>query len=121
MAWAPVASAAVRTWSILRYDSADDAAPMHRASSAIVTCAARASASEKTATHLTPRRWAVRMMRQAISPRFDTRIFPNMPGATATLRELRDAQGVLGRRTGLGALMGCCDGFGQLLVNHTHG
>jgi len=42
------------------------------ASSAMATCGARASGSEKTPTVLMPRRFAVRMMRHAISPRLAT-------------------------------------------------
>ena len=48
---------------------------MYTASSAIFTCFALRSASEYTATVLMPMRFAVLNTRQAISPRFATRIF----------------------------------------------
>src|SRR5512143_1215246 len=51
---------------------------MATASSASRTWRAFASASEWTATVRIPRRRAVRMTRQAISPRFAIRIFSNM-------------------------------------------
>src|SRR5690606_16570653 len=52
---------------------------MHTASSASSTCSAPASASEYTATVAMPMRRAVRITRQAISPRLAIRIFLNMP------------------------------------------
>src|SRR3954447_26214731 len=55
---------------------------MRTASSAISTCKASRSASEKTATVLIPMRRAVLMMRQAISPRLAIRIFWNMAPRT---------------------------------------
>src|SRR3954453_11965468 len=55
---------------------------MRTASSAISTCSASRSASEKTATVLIPMRRAVLMMRQAISPRLAIRIFWNMTPRT---------------------------------------
>ena len=50
---------------------------MGTASSAISTWSASRSASEWTATVAMPMRRAVRMMRQAISPRLAIRIFLN--------------------------------------------
>ena len=54
------------------------AGPICTASSAISTCSASRSASEKTATVLIPMRRAVLMTRQAISPRLAIRIFLNI-------------------------------------------
>src|SRR5690554_8230858 len=51
---------------------------MWKASSAMATCRASASASEYTATQRMPMRWAVWIIRQAISPRFAMRILLNM-------------------------------------------
>src|SRR5688572_9280494 len=51
---------------------------MRTASSAMRTCSASASASEWTATVAIPILRAVLMTRQAISPRFAIRIFPNI-------------------------------------------
>src|SRR5258706_13890294 len=64
--------------SIARYESRDAAGPMHSASSAKRTCRASRSASEYTATVAIPIARAVRMMRQAISPRLAIRIFLNI-------------------------------------------
>src|SRR5690606_9395563 len=50
---------------------------MRYASSAVATCRALRSASEYTATVRAPRRFAVRMTRQAISPRLAMRIRSN--------------------------------------------
>src|ERR1700712_3771389 len=51
---------------------------MEMASSARRTCRLSTSASEYTATQPTPSRRQVRMMRQAISPRFAIRILSNI-------------------------------------------
>src|SRR6266852_4282542 len=70
---------------------------MGRASSASLTCSAPRSASEYTATVRTPSRRAVRITRQAISPRLAIRILPNTlafalsPARLALLEERRDA------------------------------
>src|SRR3954467_13200870 len=66
---------------------------MRRASSASVTWRALASTSEYTATVVFPILWAVRMTRQAISPRFAIRILENTsarPGGLALLEERSD-------------------------------
>src|SRR6266571_4608873 len=70
---------------------------MDRASSASLTCSASRSAAEYTATVRTPSRRAVRITRQAISPRLATRSLPNTlafalgPGRLALFEERRDA------------------------------
>ena len=66
---------------------------MATASSAISTCSASLSASEKTATVLMPMRRAVLMMRQAISPRLAIRILLNI----TPLREKRQSFPSTGR------------------------
>eukprot|EP00965_Chrysotila_dentata_P083627 2759252-Pleurochrysis_carterae.AAC.2 len=58
--------------SMLRYEAEDAAGPTHTAVSAIATCGALASGSEKSAIVRMFKRFAVRMMRHAISPRFAT-------------------------------------------------
>src|SRR5690606_17254750 len=75
---APVRLQASTMRSIERYDSPAGAGPMWTASSASRTCSARASASEWTATVAIPSRLAVRMIRQAISPRLAIRILLNI-------------------------------------------
>ena len=64
--------------SIDRYESRLAAGPIATASSASSTWSASRSASEYTATVAMPRRRAVLMTRQAISPRLAIRIFLNM-------------------------------------------
>src|SRR5690606_17668407 len=56
---------------------------MCTASSAIRTCGLRASASEYTATVAIPIAFAVRITRQAISPRLAMRILENISGAAS--------------------------------------
>src|SRR5712691_4872569 len=66
------------------------------------------SASEYTATVRTPSRRAVRITRQAISPRLAIRILPNTlafargPGRLALLEECRDARLAFRRDADLG-------------------
>src|SRR5436189_1863077 len=79
MASAPVISAALMMAGMFRYDSMLRGGPMHTASSAKRTCRLWASASEYTATVLTPSSLAAQMTRSAISPRLAIRIFLNMP------------------------------------------
>src|SRR5258708_8755957 len=62
--------------------------PMHTAWSAKRTCRPWASASEYTATVLTPSSLQAQMTRRAISPRFAIRIFLNIPGAAVRPRPL---------------------------------
>src|SRR6267142_1321428 len=62
--------------------------PMHTAWSAKRTCRPWASASENTATVLTPSSLQAQMTRRAISPRFAIRIFLNIPGAAVCRRTL---------------------------------
>src|SRR5690606_23468105 len=63
------------------------------ARSAIRTCRAPASASEKTATVRMPSRRAVRIMRQTISPRFAIRTDENIPlTRRAPRRAARESQ-----------------------------
>src|SRR3954463_11458657 len=67
---------------------------MRRLSSACLTCSAARSASEYTATVRMPMRFAVRITRQAISPRLAIRIFRNtlaLPGRLALFEERGDA------------------------------
>src|SRR5512142_2878931 len=74
-------------------------------SSASLTCSAVRSASEYTATAPMPMRFAVRITRQAISPRFAIRILRNtlaLPGGLALLEEGGDAFLALGRSADLG-------------------
>src|SRR5262249_37942972 len=66
--------------SARRYESAAGAGPITTASSASRTCRASASASESTATVAIPMRRAVRITRQAISPRLAIRILRNIGG-----------------------------------------
>src|SRR5678815_4321971 len=62
--------------------------PMHTAWSAKRTCRPWASASEYTATVLTPSSLQAQMTRRAISPRLAIRIFLNIPGAAVGPRTL---------------------------------
>src|SRR6516165_2764462 len=74
----------------LRYERAVWGGPMQYASSAKRGCSACRSASEKTATVLTPSSRQARMMRTAISPRFATRTLANIiPLYARWLDELR--------------------------------
>src|SRR3954468_13392710 len=78
---------------------------MRSASSASLTCRASRSASEYTATVRMPMRFAVRITRQAISPRLAIRILRNtlaLPGGLALLEERGDAFASLGRGADLG-------------------
>src|SRR5437764_8760253 len=78
---------------------------MRCVSSASFTCSAPRSASEYTATVRIPMRFAVRITRQAISPRFAIRILRNtlaLPGRLALLEEGGDAFSSLGRGADLG-------------------
>src|SRR5690349_5912549 len=78
---------------------------MRTASSANATCCALASASEYTATVAIPSLRAVRITRQAISPRFAIRIRENTlsrPGGLALLEEGSDAFSSLRRHADLG-------------------
>src|SRR3954463_6762641 len=78
---------------------------MCRASSAISTCSALRSASEYTATVRMPMRFAVRITRQAISPRLAIRILRNtlaLPGRLALLEERGDAFASVGGGADLG-------------------
>src|SRR5579863_10312566 len=68
---------------------------MRTASSASRTWSASASASEKTATVLMPMRRAVRITRQAISPRLAMRIFLNMRAVVDPSSALKRDVGVL--------------------------
>src|SRR5262245_19677151 len=70
---------------------------MATASSASVTCSASRSASENTATVRSPSRLAVRMIRQAISPRLATRSLWNRRASKTSHPEDAEAGG-LGRR-----------------------
>src|SRR4249920_3762787 len=70
---------------------------MRTASSAIATCGACASASEWTATVAIPIRRAVRITRQAISPRLAIRSLANISGSrppplARVLHQLREAE-----------------------------
>src|ERR1700733_4924133 len=78
MAWAPEACAAVNKASCRRELSAAAPGPRRTDSSARATCREFRSASEYTATEPTPKRFNVRMMRQAISPRLATRTLLNI-------------------------------------------
>ena len=78
MASAPVTSAAEIKAGMLRYESRLGGGPIHTASSAKRTCKLSRSAVEKTATVLMPISLQVRMMRNAISPRFAMSIFLNI-------------------------------------------
>src|SRR5690349_3021741 len=78
---------------------------MRLASSARATCNALRSASEYTPTVRMPMRFAVRITRQAISPRLAIRILRNtlaLPRGLALLEERRDAFFALGRGADLG-------------------
>src|ERR1051325_1044104 len=78
---------------------------MRRLSSASLTCSASRSASEYTATQRIAMRCAVRMTRQAISPRFAIRILRNtlaLPGRLALLEEGGDAFLAFARGADLG-------------------
>src|SRR5579884_3198429 len=73
---------------------------MSQASSARRTWRAPSSASEYTTAHAMPRRRAVRMMRQAISPRLAMRSLrntgaPRLPGRSAPCRESSDCPTIL--------------------------
>ena len=67
-----VASIAFKMLGTTRYDSMLGAGPMHTVSSLCATCCAMASTSEWTETVRMPRERAVRITRQAISPRLAT-------------------------------------------------
>jgi len=86
MASAPVISAALMMAGMFRYDSMLRGGPMHTASSAKRTCRLWASASEYTATVLTPSSLQAHMTRSAISPRLAIRTFLNMAPGTARPR-----------------------------------
>src|SRR5436190_19542763 len=78
---------------------------MRCVSSASFTCSAPRSASEYTATVRIPMRFAVRITRQAIWPRFAIRILRNtlaLPGRLALLEEGGDAFLAFGRGADLG-------------------
>src|SRR5881394_3242618 len=78
---------------------------MRCVSSASFTCSAPRSASEYTATVRIPMRFAVRITRQAISPRLAIRILRNtlaLPGRLALFEERGDAFPSLGRSADLG-------------------
>src|SRR5579859_2563852 len=82
---------------------------MRTASSARATCCAPASASEYTATVAIPSLRAVRITRQAISPRFAIRILENTsarPGGLALLEEGSDAFSSLRRHADLRNALG---------------
>ena len=66
------------TFSMTKYDSLAAGGPMLTDSSAILTNKDPASAIEWTATVLMPIFLAVRMILQAISPRFAISIFPKV-------------------------------------------
>src|SRR6185295_5949279 len=102
--------------------------PMHTAWSAKRTCRPWASASEYTATVLTPSSLQAQMTRRAISPRLAIRIFLNIPGAAASPRTLAvgpDAEESVPVLDGLPALaMDLHDFPGHLgldLVHELHG
>src|SRR5688500_16069484 len=94
---------------------------MRRASSASRTCGASWSASEYTATVGIPRRRAVRITRQAISPRLamsslrNTSGLPGRPGRLALLEERNDAFLAFGRSADLGNAPG---GVGHQRIIH---
>jgi hypothetical protein len=78
MASAPVISAALMRAGMLRYESMFRGGPMQIAWSANFTWRLFWSASEYTATVLTPSSLHAQMTRRAISPRLAIRIFLNM-------------------------------------------
>src|ERR1700740_1853727 len=78
MASAPQRFATSRILVTLRYDSRAGAGPKKYASSALPTCRAARSTSEKTATEAMPISRHARMTRTAISPRFAMSTLLNM-------------------------------------------
>src|SRR5690349_4946155 len=93
MASAPQRFATSRILGMLRYDSRAGAGPSRYASSALLTCRAARSTSEKTATEAMPISRHARMTRTAISPRFAMRTLVNITETlivTIRFRRLRE-------------------------------